>query len=464
MFSMTCLMVLPLLLLVEVIVVSSSRHTSRTTTPVRNLQVPSNKAVWGIGTKAVLTKETDSSSSSSSSSLLVLSTRGGSSTAATAVEEENIAVVDAVEDENHDGSVVDTDTVSSATTTTYHPAATADNDDDDDEEDGKDTDDDDSTSPPSNSNDNNIMNTPVKIIFTTNLRNPILDQTMETTTLRKRTFAELRNTVSKRLIGKPPVVAIQFMYRGKLLRDDMLVDEIFDHDDDDDEQDDDNKNANDDDVDSDDDEAMDSRIVTLNIVPPVDERFAVELTPKLLSRDELDAMTTTLVDETQILSTYDLLEAYFLNQACLARNAQLLMDPNTAATTTTATTSSTLLPIELQDQAKRLQEEWKSQLSPDVWESTVMAPIITSSSTKDGKDMLANIKEEWKGQRYRSGKGGVVVQLKQTLQTNFNVDWVEAIRTFVLFIVFGLFGGKSALSKSLLIFGGPYPSCYKHDI
>jgi hypothetical protein len=161
----------------------------------------------------------------------------------------------------------------------------------------------------------------------------------------------------------------------------MLVDELFDDDDDEDE---------DEDEDSDSDEP--SKTLILNVVPPVDPKFATELAPKLRAHVE---------DDDDTLSTEELVEAFFLNQAAMSRNAQILASPSLP--------SSPLLRLEIQEQAKQLREHFKSQIPEEVWQSS-LEPVRKSHHT-----------EERRGQRYRSGKGGARTNLKKSIQHNMNI-------------------------------------------
>jgi hypothetical protein len=286
-----------------------------------------------------------------------------------------------------------------------------------------DDDDDDDNDHPSNKMSHSkkkSTSTPVKIIFSTRLNNVVIDETLEVTTVLQRTFGELKEkVVSKRLTGKPPSLALHFVYGGRILTDDMLVEDIF-QDDDDDEEDDDNEQNDELDF-----PTTKTRTVLLNIIPPIDDRFVVDLAPKLLSQDDLNdssmmmmkkkynyaAATTTFVaaddvDESKVLSTEELLDAYFLNQALLAYNTQCLIDP-------TIEPPSPMLLFQIQEQAKRLKEDFQSQIPATVWEDCVMKPI-----QKIDRDQS---KAQWKGQRYRSGDGGLLVQFKKSLQTNVNV-------------------------------------------
>jgi hypothetical protein len=184
------------------------------------------------------------------------------------------------------------------------------------------------------------------------------------------------------------VVGLDLVYEGRRLADDLLISELYDNDEDDDH-----------DVDDDEGDDQESfKVLTLNVVPPVDPKFGVELTPKLKAHAE---------DDEDTLTTEEIVDAYFLNQAAMTQNARLLNDdPST-------TTLSPLLRLEIQEQARQLKERFRSEVPDDVWQSSLEA------IKRDH-----NI-EDIRGQRYRSGKGGARTSLKKSIQTNLNIVSVE---------------------------------------
>ena len=224
-----------------------------------------------------------------------------------------------------------------------------------------------------------VSSTPARLLVQTNWGNSVVDQRIEITASRTKNIAQVKKSISRSLPGKPPVLALELVFEGKIMDDEMLVDELFDGDEEEEEEDDEKS-----------DESF--KVLTLNSVPPVDPRFAIELAPKLKSHVE---------DDEDTLTTEELVEAYFLNQAAMARNAQLLGDPKAP--------SSPLLRLELQQQARALKEQLKSQIPTDVWETSL-------KSIK--RDHHA---EEIRGERYRSGKGGARTSLKKSIQTNLNI-------------------------------------------
>lgn len=219
---------------------------------------------------------------------------------------------------------------------------------------------------------------PVRMLIQTNWGNSVLDQRVELMAARTRNIASLKKSLSRLLPGRPPLLGLELVSEGRVLNDDMLVDELFDDQDDDD--------------DDEDNEDGCSKTLILNCVPPVDPKFATELAPRLKAHVE---------DDDETLSTEDLLEAYFLNQAAMSRNGQLLGNPTME--------SPPLLRLEVQEQARKFREQLKAEIPEEVWQSS-LEPVRRSHHT-----------EEYRGLRYRSGKGGARTNLKKSIQHNLNI-------------------------------------------
>jgi len=232
--------------------------------------------------------------------------------------------------------------------------------------------------------------------------------------------------MGKQLPGRPPMLALDLVFEGRILDDETIVEELFEDEDDD----------------EGDDGDEPSRKLTLNIVPPVDPKFMTDLGPKLMFQsDDVDSDNSFIINSVtniESFTTSEIIDAYYLNQVAMSLNARLLADPNTP--------SSPYTRLESIEQGRQLREELCSQIGIDTWKKLME---ITSGKQCNG------YKEEWRGERYRSGKGGVTTQLKTTLQTNLNVNWGDAIKNFLLFLFFGYFNGKNSFSRHLLLWGAP---------
>jgi len=281
--------------------------------------------------------------------------------------------------------------------------------DDEDEEENNDAEDDEEEDSKAS-----ISSQPAKLLVKTNWGNPVLDVQVELDAARTRNVASLKKSLSRLLPNRPPMLSIQLVSEGRVLDDEMLVDDLFDEDDEDDE-------------DEEGDNGESSKVLLLNSIPPVDPKFGIELISKLKTHMEDDADT---------LTTEELLEAYFLNQVAISRNGQLLDNPE-------AGSSSTLLWVEMKERADQLQEQLKSDVPEEVWQKCMEA--VQRSQQK----------EEFRGQRYRSGKGGARTNLKKSIQHNLNIHWAETIRNCVLFLFFGYFGGRDTISRRLMLLCAP---------
>lgn len=185
-----------------------------------------------------------------------------------------------------------------------------------------------------------ISSEPVRLMVQTNFGNPVMDVQVELNTVRTRTIGSLKKSVSRSLPGRPPELSFQLVSEGRVLGDDMLVNDLFDEED-----------EEDDDHDGEDD----SKVLLLNSIPPVDPKFATELVPKL--KDHME-------DGKNTLTTEELLEAYFLNQVAISRNSQLLHDPD-------AGSSGAMLRSEMKERADELQEQLRSSVPEEVWQKSL---------------------------------------------------------------------------------------------
>ena len=235
---------------------------------------------------------------------------------------------------------------------------------------------------------------PVRLIISTNWGNSIIDQTVELTPARTRDVASLKKSLSKQLPGRPPIIALDLVYEGRILEDETLVDELFE-----DEEDEEDEDEDDEEIEEGNEP---TRRLTLNLVPPVDPKFATELGPKLIYSSEDDDDYMGQAADPDAPTADELIDAYYMNQVAMSRNAQLLADPNIE--------SNAFIRMELQEQARQLRDQLQAETPVEVWEKCMEVPDVTKS-----------VQEEWKGQRYRSTKGGVSRQLKTVIQTNMNV-------------------------------------------
>lgn len=246
-----------------------------------------------------------------------------------------------------------------------------------------------------------ISSEPVSINFKTNIGSPIIDTSLELLVSRSRNIESVKSTLSRMLPGRPPVDALRLLWGNQELRDDQLVDELVD--------------------DDDDEEEATTMTLTLDMVPPVDPKFATQL--------------TSISD----LSTSELLDAYTANAAAMYHNAKSLEQFSSPQL-------DGPLSLELRHQAMRIRKQMI-----DSWPEAAMQLLEMEVPSSNQNDVF----EERRGQRVRSGNGGTTMNLRKSIQLNLNVNWPKTIRNFLLFIFFGVFGGRNAVSRNLLLLGAP---------
>lgn len=218
-----------------------------------------------------------------------------------------------------------------------------------------------------------ISSEPLSVNIKTNLGNRVVDQSIELLVSRTRDVASVKNTLSRQLPGRPPISALTLMTGPRVLMDDELVDELVDDQDEDDD-------------DDEDDEESSTLVLTLDMVPPVDPKFATAL--------QLDEMTTS-----------EMLDAYAANAASMYNNAQsLVSEPS-------ADKAFGSLSIQLRHEAYRIRDQLASSFP-----ESALAKLEEETPPHETQAV-----EQRRGQRYRSGRGGAKTNMKRTIQRNLNV-------------------------------------------
>jgi hypothetical protein len=217
-----------------------------------------------------------------------------------------------------------------------------------------------------------ISSEPLTVTVKTNIGNRVVDQSMELLVSRTRDIASVKNTLSRQLPGRPPASVLTLMSGPRVLGDQELVDELVDDDDEEDDE---------------EDQENDTLVLTLDMVPPVDPKFATTLA--------LDEMTTS-----------EMLDAYSANAAAMYNNAQsLVSEPS-------ADKAFGSLSTQLRHEAFRIRD----QLVTTFPESAMQK---LEDDTPPAHETQAV--EQRRGQRYRSGRGGAKTNMKRTIQRNLNV-------------------------------------------
>jgi hypothetical protein len=216
-----------------------------------------------------------------------------------------------------------------------------------------------------------ISSEPLTVTIKTNLGNRVVDQSVELLVSRTRDVASVKQTLSRQLPGRPPASALTLMSGARVLGDEILMDELVDDGDEEDE----------------DEEESDTLVLTLDMVPPVDPKFATTF-------GELDDMTTS-----------EILDAYAANAAAMYNNAQsLVSEPS-------ADKAFGSLSIQLRHEAYRIREQLIS-----AFPESALAKLEEATPPHETQAV-----GQRRGQRYRSGRGGAKTNMKRTIQRNLNV-------------------------------------------
>ena len=165
------------------------------------------------------------------------------------------------------------------------------------------------------------------------------------------------------------------------------------------------------------------------------------------------------------MTTADLLQAFAANEAALLKNAVLLerefvqskpvtseeeQDDDEAEEEDehTIPTSSPFLYLELRDEAERIRHDLQETLLTTEAARELLADDVPPAHKK------AMI--EVRGQRTRVPRtGGRTTLIKEHIQRNLNVQWADTVRYCVLFLFFGYFGGRTPVSRAILLLGAP---------
>lgn len=249
---------------------------------------------------------------------------------------------------------------------------------------------------------------PVKLIISTGLGCPLVDQTLETNASRSRTIATIRQTVSRQMKGRPPIQTVRLLLGNRVLRDDEIIDDLApDEDDEDDELD------EDDEEDGEDDGMVKLRL-TLDAVPPVDPKFGVEL------QEQLEKM-----------STAELLEAYAANTAAAHEGVARVFASASAADDLSEDNDdeeeddeedsiggrdTTPVSNAMRQHALSIKESIVETMPQDAIEI-----LNQSADESEGAALASAVASARRHQRGGAMKGGASTQVKRALQRNLNI-------------------------------------------
>jgi hypothetical protein len=231
----------------------------------------------------------------------------------------------------------------------------------------------------------------------------LLDQTLELTCLKSRTVASIQQTLARQLKGRPPATLIQLLHEGRVLSPDETLHELLeDAQEDDDEEDEEDDDNND----------LKSIHLTLDMVPPVDPKFATEW-KDLLPR----------------ISNSDLLDAYAANLASLHWNSRFLLehDDETNEEPAIATASAAKV-VAMRQHALRIRDQLRnnyvssSQTDNDDVQSKwleALAPALEAEQQQQQQQQEGQSGTIMASRRRKAG--GAKMNVKRVLQRNLNI-------------------------------------------
>jgi hypothetical protein len=297
---------------------------------------------------------------------------------------------------------------------------------------------------------------PVTVVVNTALGHAILDHSIElANVVRTRNIASLKESLRRQLPGRPPVHAMQLVWAGRVVADDVLVNQLMEEETD--------YEQDDDDMD-DNDESSSNLQLQLDMIPPVDPKFVPLLEQKITD-----------------MTTAALLDAYAANEAAMYQNAILLIttsdedetndiendinddddEKSTLLASGKTTTPAMLVSTAIREQAARIRKDLHDRLL-----ITEQARHLLEVPTEDEQqqhqqqeDKLVSVLPTTttrRGDRVRPNTASSVrVTLKRKIQHNLNIDWADSARMFLLFLFFGWFGGRTPLARAILLLGAP---------
>jgi hypothetical protein len=276
---------------------------------------------------------------------------------------------------------------------------------------------------------------PVSIVVQSNTGTPLLDYVLELPLVnRNRNIASIKQSVSRQWPAKPPISTIQLVYQGQRLTDDnLLIADLLEDDDDDDD---------DDDVEGESDGKK--LVFYLDMIPPVDPKtFLSELDSKLND-----------------VTTAELLNAYAINEAALYYNSIVLAESSASRGETDlngdapVTSSLSSVSARIRERATQLQQDWQESVLDTPHAQKLLSE---AESPAEQRKHAAVATAEVRGQRVRyTGISGLQGQTKRLVQHQFNIeDWPQTFKHCLLFLFFGWFGGRTTLSRTILLLGAP---------
>jgi hypothetical protein len=284
---------------------------------------------------------------------------------------------------------------------------------------------------------------PVVLTIQTSSGSAVLDQSIELENVTpSRTIASIKSSISKKLSSKPPPSIIALRFDGRLLADEELVRDIVKEAKEEEEAEEEHDEA------EDADQSAAGLVFTMDTIVPVDPKFVPDLERKFPD-----------------LTSEELLQAYAANEAALYQNSLILeqvpiiknlssededADDQDEDDDVAVPQSDHLVSV------NAVIRERIARIRADL-DTTVLATENAKTLLADALSPNAKIKQqpkvEIKGQRIRRPEKSIA--LRGVVQRNLNINWFYTGRAMFALLFCGFFGGKSAVSKSIMLLGAP---------
>lgn len=299
---------------------------------------------------------------------------------------------------------------------------------------------------------------PVKVQIRTGLQCPLIDQRLDLTCSRSRDVLSIKQRISRQMRGRPPVSMQRLILLGnggKMLQDDVLLSDIVPDSNEDEEEDEDDDGA-----------AGSDGLVkisfTLDVVPPIDGKFATDDFGDLLKR----------------MTTDELLDSYCSNVAAMHYSSMSLMKEldeignhmqrgRTEAEDSSIYTKdnddfsqpSSSASLAMRRHALLVKEQLLSNFPEgtykEIWKDT-SGDNECGEEVNGMNDGGSRQRVIARGQKTRNGiRGGATMNVKRAVQHNLNINWADTIRNSLLFLFFGHFGARQAMSRLLMLMAAP---------
>ena len=306
---------------------------------------------------------------------------------------------------------------------------------------------------------------PVTILVQTNTGSSMIDPIIELPLVNpnKRTILSIKQSIQRQLASsatcKPPLSTIQLMYQGQILTDDeLLLADVLDEDDDDD---DDDENENDS---KSNDDAKPIHM-NLDMIPPVDSKnFMYDVEAKLGDTTTADLLLAYATNEASIYYNTQQLESLRNNDKIKEEEEEEEEGDDDKENSLNSKPQKGLwITAQIRERAQQIQ----SDMVQTILQSSHARKLLSDTESPQQKLLNASrmmsgtsasmLDLDIRGDRVRHiGISGIRGNYIRALQHELNIeDWNKAMKHCLLFLFFGYFGGRTTLSRTILLLGAP---------